>query len=70
VKNRIEDEVVGWVRGCPERSFHWGKSSLRAVGSITAPERICDPAVSGQPQTLVFVQGRVRVRLTDFRSFL
>lgn len=36
--------VAGWFKGAPS-SFQSGMSSLRAVGSITAPDRICAPAM-------------------------
>ena len=43
VKKRIELCLAGWVSGWSDRSFQSGRSSFKAVGSITAPDRIWEP---------------------------
>ena len=45
VRKRMEDDVAGCVRGWSVREGQSGMSSLRARGSITAPERICEPRI-------------------------
>ena len=43
VKKRIAVLVAGWVNGWPSMDCQSGRSSLRVRGSMTAPERICEP---------------------------
>jgi len=38
----MSSPTTGWLSGAP-RSRQSGKSSVRALGSITAPERMCAP---------------------------
>ena len=40
--------VAGCFRGCPSRVFQSGRSSFNALGSMTAPESMCDPGTDVQ----------------------
>lgn len=44
VKNLIDEDVAGCIAGRSSLLDHSGRSSSSARGSITAPDRMCDPA--------------------------
>ena len=64
VKKRMLECVAGWVKGWPDLACQSGINSFRALGSITAPERICEPTKQHKCR---FVDEYAQLR-TNFRT--